>query len=232
MTSTDDTTNNMNTEKFREHFRNNIIPKNYSGKVHATFNFSCLLGALLIFTIQLKEVSLLQFLILPAFIILGNLAVYIIHRLPLHTPTAATKEAYKIHSKWHHVFFTDQCVTYQGPRDFFILFFPTWFAALFTFIYLPSIYLVTSLFFSKNIALLAGIGSTLYFLGYEFVHYASHLPPEHWLLKIGHLRRMREYHRHHHNPRLMHKYNFNIVFPLFDYVFKTAYNPAAGKREK
>jgi hypothetical protein len=211
------------TENFRDHFRKNIIPKNYSGHLHVAFNFSCLFGSLIFCFFQLSNVTLLQWSVLPVFILLGNLVVYIIHRFPLHTPMNFSKEAYKIHSKWHHVFFTDKVITYDNSRDFYILFFPTWFAGSFTFIYLPILIFLASYLTNNNIAYLAAIGSILYFLGYEIVHYASHLPLNHWALKIKHLSRMREYHRMHHDPKLMHKYNFNIVFPFFDFIFKTDY---------
>lgn len=34
---------------------------------------------------------------------------------------------------------------------------------------------------------------------------------------------MREHHRAHHNPKLMHKYNFGIVYPMMDVIMRTRY---------
>lgn len=73
--------------------------------------------------------------------------------------------------------------------------------------------------------------SSSYFILYEIVHYASHLPLGHWALSFRHFRRMRQHHLDHHNPRLMEKYNFNIVFPLFDYVFGTKKERLTIKKE-
>ncbi|GAB4413582.1 MAG: hypothetical protein OHK0056_19720 [Bacteriovoracaceae bacterium] len=42
-------------------------------------------------------------------------------------------------------------------------------------------------------------------------------------MKISWIKTMREHHRAHHNPKLMHKYNFGIVYPMMDVIMRTRY---------
>jgi len=210
--------------EFREHFRKNIIPQNYSGVFHLFFCIFCLSLCLILSLYFMKGASWYHWALLPIFALIGNLVAYIIHKYPLHTPHPLSKNAYQIHTKWHHHFFTHELTTYDSSRDFFILFFPKWFAAGFTFIAIPILYFTTNFFLGPHFAAVACLGSTLYYIAYEVTHYTSHLPYDHWLLiKIPHFANMKRFHTIHHNHKLMHSYNFNIVFPFFDKIFRTEY---------
>jgi sterol desaturase/sphingolipid hydroxylase (fatty acid hydroxylase superfamily) len=101
------------------------------------------------------------------------------------------------------------------------MFFPTWVVLGFVFLALPGIYFLLSSVFSANFVFLSMGMAGFYFLSYEVVHFASHLPEDHPVIKIKFFRFMRGYHGIHHNPKLMRDYNFNIVFPFFDIIFKT-----------
>ncbi len=39
--------------------------------------------------------------------------------------------------------------------------------------------------------------------------------------------RLRHHHTVHHDPRLMNRYNFNITYPIFDWLFGTWYRGSA-----
>ena len=64
----------------------------------------------------------------------------------------------------------------------------------------------------------SGIG---YFLNYEVLHTAYHLPDEHPLARVGLVKRLRWLHTIHHDPRQMATRNFNISYPLCDWLFGT-----------
>ena len=36
---------------------------------------------------------------------------------------------------------------------------------------------------------------------------------------------LRRLHLHHHNPKLMSRYNFNITYPIGDWLFRTRHRP-------
>jgi len=60
-----------------------------------------------------------------------------------------------------------------------------------------------------------------YYVHYEVLHTAYHLPEGHWLAQRGLVRRLRWLHQTHHDPALMTRYNFNITWPLCDWLFGT-----------
>ncbi len=44
-----------------------------------------------------------------------------------------------------------------------------------------------------------------------------------WVGRLPFMDRLRQHHTHHHNERLMTRYNFNIIYPNFDYLCDTDY---------
>lgn len=74
---------------------------------------------------------------------------------------------------------------------------------------------------SANVAWLFIASGLAYFLNYEFLHAAYHLPEHHPIARLGLVRRLRWLHRTHHDPRLMAHCNFNITYPLGDWLFGT-----------
>ena len=214
---------NEQLKNYREMFRREIVPKYYCATGHILFNFLSLLILMFYFISQLDSITNLELLTIPVMLILGNLNVYLIHRYPLHRRFPLIgKLSYDVHSKMHHQFYTSDCVVYEEPKDFYILFFPPWTILAFAGLVLPSMYFVAIQFLPMNITWLVLFGSTFYFFLYETIHYCCHLPESHVLLKFPPLKFMWNHHRLHHDPKLMRDYNFNIVFPLFDIVFGTS----------
>ena len=215
----------MEVTAFREKFRSEEIPQSYSGIFHLIFNFTFLMLSIMFSFSQVFEVKAWELLVIPLVIVLGNLVVFVLHKYPLHRKIPFFGFTYKIHTKWHHSFFTHENLVFGSTRDFFIIFFPTWVVLGFVFLALPGLYFLLSPIFSGNFVFLTMGMAGVYFLSYEVVHFISHLPKDHFLIKIGFFRYMRDYHGIHHNPTLMRDYNFNIVFPFFDIIFKTYLSP-------
>jgi len=208
------------TYQFREQFRQKI-PKLYSGFFHLFFNFTVLLVSLVVPLTYIGELKTVELFIIPLVLFLGNVAVYVIHKYPLHRHSRLFKFAYTIHSKYHHVFFTDKVLVFDSSKDFYILFFPTWVVAGFVLSYFPALYFIGPYFLSINSICLAMSMGSLYFLLYEILHFCSHLPETHPVLRIPGVRYMWEHHKAHHNPKLMASCNFNIVYPLMDILMGT-----------
>lgn len=214
-----------NVAEYRKNFRAHIVPKYYWPLGHVVFNFLGLIFLCTYCLVQLNNPTFLDWLILPVMLVLGNISVYLIHKYPLHRriPLAA-KFTYDIHAKMHHQFYTNKAIVYEEPRDFYILFFPPWTVLGFGLIFMPLAYFVLTLILAPNIVWLILFGSALYFLLYETLHYVSHLPETHLVLKLKPLRYMWLHHRVHHDPKLMRDWNFNVVWPLCDWFFKTTYH--------
>jgi hypothetical protein len=188
------------------------------------FNFSVLTVLCLYFLSQLHNIALAELLAVPAGLLVGNIAVYTIHRFPLHHRYKLIGNfTFRNHAQWHHQFYTNEMIVYDSPKDFYILFFPPGVVLGFTFVFLPICYYLMKDILSTNTVFLTLFMYALYFILYEVFHYVSHLPETHWALHFFPFRHMRTHHLLHHTPALMAKYNFNIVFPLCDYLCGTVY---------
>lgn len=210
------------TETYRENFRKETIPKNYSGWLHLCINALALLTPIIYGLLQITDARL-EWLIFPLTIIFGNFTVFWLHKYPLHRPTKWLPYAYNVHTKNHHRFFTHDHFLFESTRDWYILFFPPIVVLGFALIFLPLGFFAVKELINKEAAHIFVISSATYFLLYEVLHFISHLREDNFLLKFRPFKFMWNHHRIHHNPKVMGKYNFNIVYPLADYIFKTIY---------
>jgi hypothetical protein len=64
-----------------------------------------------------------------------------------------------------------------------------------------------------------GVG---YFLTYEWLHFAYHQPEASWIGRNPIVARLRRHHAVHHDPHRMRRVNFNITFPIADWLFGTS----------
>src|SRR5262249_51333210 len=65
-----------------------------------------------------------------------------------------------------------------------------------------------------------------YYLAYEVLHLFAHWPLRGGLARSALVQRVVNHHRLHHEPPLMRRGNFNIVFPLGDWLFGTLHRDA------
>lgn len=201
--------------------RRESVPSWYSGWAHlAVITGVCLLAVALLL-LQIHVLVWWHLLVIPFGFVVSNLVEYLAHRYPMHRPMPYVgKYIYKKHAAIHHRYFTDKDMVLEDPRDLFeILTNPRHVVSFLTLSVLP-ISLVLG-FFSMTAGLLFAATAISYYLFYEWVHLASHLPSDHWIPSLPVMRSLCEHHQVHHNTRLMREYNFNIAFPIFDWVFKT-----------
>lgn len=211
---------------FREQYRREHIPASYRGWLHLSFTFG--VGGLVLAwsLLQLDEVRPIERLTVPLAFLYSNLSEYFGHRGPMHHPTRGLRLVYERHTRQHHRFFTDEAMQLDGLRDLRAVLFPpilmTFFIAAFA---LPA-WLLLDWLASPNVAWLFVAMSIGYFLNYEFLHLAYHLPETHPIAKLSLVRRLRELHLAHHDPRRMTRYNFNITYPIGDLLFGTFHRRA------
>ncbi len=203
---------------YRAWYRQNVRPKPYFRWMHAGVHQVAVIGAVGYALAQVHDLRPLQWLAVAAGPVYGSLFVYWFHRHILHRRVPGFDFAYRKHTLQHHRFFTHEYLTRDEPDDLHAMLFPWW----------SGIPLV-ALSYGTARALLPAVGANVayltmsvmvgYFGLYEFVHTVNHLPDGHPLTRVPVLAFLREHHRLHHDPSLMGKYNFNVVFPLFDWVF-------------
>jgi hypothetical protein len=205
--------------RFRDDYRDREIPGGYQGSLHLAFTFGVGGAALVLCIAQLQAVQPLEWLTLPLAFIYANLVEYLGHRYPMHRPFRGLGLVYKRHAGQHHRFFNHQAMPIDDSRDLRAVLFPPLLVTFFFGLFGVPVWFLLAWLFSANVAWLFVSVGLAYFLNYEILHLAYHLPEEHWLARRWLVRRLRWLHRIHHDPRLMAHANFNITYPLGDWLF-------------
>jgi hypothetical protein len=203
---------------YRPWFRTHVRPRVYFPMAHLVVHLGPLIATCIYAATQLKDVSALAWLTVPAWLLVGSAFVYWFHRHVLHRPTRLFYFAYKRHTLQHHRFFDYEHITPDEPKDLYNVLFPWWTG---TFLCGLSYVICRAITpqLGPNVAYLTMFTMCMYLALYEFIHSVSHLSERNFLVRMPVLSFLREHHRIHHDPALMGKYNFNVVIPLFDWLF-------------
>ncbi|MFJ7281804.1 SRPBCC family protein [Pseudomonas sp. NPDC099000] len=209
------------TQAFRERYRADIHPR-YNPWLHGAFVL--LFGVLAIggFWSTVHQVRPLEWLTVPLTLLFFNFGVYLVHRHLGHHKKNFARMFYARHAGDHHSFFAPGHMTYDSARDWRVILFPAWLIVVHTVVFtLPVWWLLKQV--DANVAGLFGGCLVLGYLMYEVFHACEHLPPDNPVTRLPWIRQMRRLHELHHRRELMQERNFNIVFPLMDYLFGTLY---------
>ena len=216
-------TKELNTHRYRDWYQKEKRPKFYHPYFHLGFNFGVLILLIIGHFSYVEKWSFYSALTLIGIFIFGNMTVWFVHKFPLHHRIKVWSFPYEAHTVEHHRYFTSDTITYDSHQDYVAIFFPSMVIASFALLAQPAIYFGARLIFGNDFAHVLAAGAAGYFLLYEIFHWASHLGHDHFLMKFGWFKHMREHHRIHHNTRLMNKYNFCIVYPMMDVLMGTKY---------
>jgi len=206
---------------FRSEYRRDHVPAAYRGWRHAAFTFGVGGAILVACLLQLRGVTAWEWLAVPLSVVYVNLAEYWGHRGPMHHLTRGLGLVYERHTRQHHRFFTHEAMPVDDTRDFRAVLFPPVLMIFFLAVFAVPVGLLLSVVATPNVAWLFGATSLAYFLNYEFLHLAYHLPPGHPIAALPLVGRLKRLHTAHHDPRLMASRNFNITYPLGDWLFRT-----------
>ena len=147
------------------------------------------------------------------------------HKSILHRRQPLLGLLYARHELYHHVIFTDRDMAVKSRREWWFVLMPAYAVVLiFLTMVLPIAFIIEQ-FVTTNVAMFVTITSMVFFLSYEWLHLAYHLPLEHPIARLGIIAKLREHHRRHHEPRLMKRWNFNVTVPLFDWLYGTTWTP-------
>jgi len=209
------------TEAFRNRYRADIHPL-YNPWLNGAFVLLFGLLAIGLFWSTVHQVQPLEWLAVPLTLLFFNFGVYMVHRHLGHHKKSFARMFYARHAGDHHSFFAPGHMTYDSARDWRVILFPAWLIVVHTLVItLPVWWLLEQ--FDANVAGLFGGCLVLGYLTYEVFHACEHLPPENPITRLPWIRQMRRLHELHHRRELMQERNFNIVFPLMDYLFGTLY---------
>jgi sterol desaturase/sphingolipid hydroxylase (fatty acid hydroxylase superfamily) len=208
----------MNLAKYRNQFRQKVIPSSYSGKKHLCI-FAFLEIAGLLATGSFIDWRWWSVLVILLGLFQASVLTYFIHRYLLHKKMPAFHWAFKLHH-WHHTFYVPQLMAYDEINDVYMLLMPPWLQMVYFVIYLPIATYVLTLIFSTELTLHFIFSLILWYGLYETIHWIEHLPSHHLLMRSKVLRKLRSHHLVHHSA-LKDEANFGIVEPSMDYVFRT-----------
>jgi hypothetical protein len=214
---------NEATANYREQYRQQFIGRHYQGWLHALFTVSMASSVIIYCALHLHAVTAWEWLTVPVTFIYANLAEYFGHRGPLHNKRTGLGKVYERHTCQHHIFFTHETMQFDGARDLKAVLFPPVLITFFLFAFGTPIALLLAHLASPNVAYLFGLTGIAYFLNYEVLHFSYHLPADHFISKLPGMRALRRHHTAHHDPKLMATRNFNITYPVGDWLFKTTH---------
>jgi hypothetical protein len=160
-----------------------------------------------------------EWLLVPAALVFGNGVEWLVHKGPLHHPWPP-RLAYNRHTLTHHAVFSDRDMSVRSWRELRVVLFPLYALPALELLVLPVFALVWWTL-GRNAAALFVFASVLYYLLYELLHLAYHLPEGHPVARVRLVRWLARHHRRHHDPWRMTAGNFNVSIPLFDWLLGT-----------
>ena len=210
------------TASYRARYRAEKIGRRYSGWAHFAFTNISSLAVIGFAVAHVDHPSWKELLVIPISFFISNAVEYLGHRGPMHRRRRGLFIVFRRHTLEHHHFFTHELMSYEGSRDFKVVLFPPVMLLFFLSLATP-IGLVLFVLISANAGWLFVAVAIGYYLSYEWLHFAYHLPESSRLGQVTALKALRAHHQAHHNPELMGRWNFNITFPICDRLFRTCY---------
>lgn len=207
--------------EYRALYRRENVGPRYSGKAHLGFAVAFSLGGMALCISLLDAVQPLEWLAIPLTFLYANLVEYAGHRWVMHRRVRGLGLIYERHAGQHHRFFTDQHMALEGWQDCKVVLFPALLMVFYFGVFATPVGLLLAWLTTPNAALLFVTVALGYYLNYELLHLAYHLPDGSRLLRLPFLPRLRQLHHRHHEPELMASRNFNITYPIGDWLFST-----------
>lgn len=207
--------------EYRARYRHEQIGPRYSGKAHLAFAVAFSLVGISVCALLLDDVRPLEWLTVPLAFLYANLVEYSGHRWVMHRKVRGLGLIYERHAGQHHRFFTDRHMELEGWRDLQAVLFPAVLMVFYFGAFALPLGLLLAWLTTVNVALLFVLVALAYYLNYELLHLAYHLPEGSAVLQMPFIPRLRRLHHRHHDPRLMATRNFNITYPIGDWLFGT-----------
>lgn len=152
-------------------------------------------------------------------VVFGSFFEWTLHRYVMHRPIWNFRYAFQAHAVVHHqVFKADQTYHLQNEKDKETIPMAWWNGPALIAIGVIPFALISWAIGEWGFALGGFLAFAIYYGTYEYIHWCMHLPKARRVEKPNWFRKLNGHHLLHH--RYMHK-NFNVVFPLADFLLGT-----------
>jgi Fatty acid hydroxylase superfamily len=210
---------------FRVEYRRTEIGPSYRGWLHFALTSVTSLCVIGLSVSRVRDVQPWELCVIPATFLFANFTEFTVHRGPMHRPAPGLGLLFQRHTREHHHYFTHEAMSFESSKDFKMVLFPPIMLVFFLGVIATPLAVVLFFVASSNVAWLYVTVAMSYFLTYEWLHFAYHLPPDSWAGRLPFVAALRRHHTRHHDLSLMGKHNFNITFPIFDWLRGTLYRP-------
>ena len=169
---------------------------------------------------KLGSVRTVDLLMVPITFVLANLFEWRVHKHVLHRRRWPMEILYDKHTPMHHMIYVEEDMTLRTQREFRLVLIPA--AGVLGVVVITTPF---ALGIAALVSTAAGwlflVTASLYMVTYELLHLAYHAPKDSFIGRRRFIAAMRSHHARHHNPRLMQRYNFNVIIPLSDWLLGT-----------
>jgi hypothetical protein len=203
---------------FRDDYRRRHIGPRYRGWLHFSVTTAGALAAIFTAAWQVRAPRAVDWWIVPITFLIANFGEYFGHRGPMHHQRRGMSVLFRRHTQQHHRFFTDQAMASESPRDFHMVLFPPVMLLFFLGVLATPMAMALRVLVSPNAGWLFAATAVSYFLLYEWCHFAHHLPESSRIGRTRLVRAMRRHHAAHHDRSRMTECNFNVTFPIADWL--------------
>lgn len=211
-------------KQYRESFRNDVTHR-LNGNLYALANLIVLVSIIAALAASIPHYEPYFLALLPAYFLFTNGLEYVLHRFPMHRKTKGFEVVYE-HVTIHHNFYADRDFYFEEPRDYYAAILPYYIFIGLTLV-IAAVSGVIYLGFGLSNGLFFALVAYCYYLLYELLHFSYHMPENSVVKKIPFLKGLSRQHILHHQTKLMAHHNFNITFPIYDWLFNTSYKGKA-----
>ncbi len=212
---------NKATLDYRTVYRRAHIGPRYNGWLHLAFTVGMSCALIYACASRVGQLAPWEWTTIPLTFLYVNMVEYFGHRFVMHRRRPGLGVVYERHACQHHIFFTDEDMEFDSTRDFKVVLFPPVLVTFFLLAFGSPIVLLLGWIATPNVACLFGATAVAYFLNYELLHFSYHLPRAHPIARLPGMATLRRLHTHHHDQALMATHNFNITYPIADWLFRT-----------
>ena len=216
-------------EQLRAQLASAYIGPSYSPRCHLLVPSVIGLCGMAAMVALLRDLRAVELLTVPLTLLGGFGLEWRVHKDLLHQRVWPFTLLYDRHERLHHVIFTDEDMGLRSPQELKLVLLPGFVIVAILGLLLP-LGLLLGLLVPRNCALLFVATSLMFFLMYEWLHLAYHIPAATRLGRNPLIAKLRSLHQRHHDPGLMKRWNFNVTVPLFDWLHGTLWSPARAAR--